>query len=655
MISGVRLNQGEIPAVCPFVLCESYTLPNAISPAGCATCKTRRIKCDLGSPSCQNCVKRNFSCPGYPTALQWKEKHQLSRSTSTGAAKHGGHSSQLSALGSSHQCLGLFLCHGRHHGHGSQRTSSNTQVLHIPSFAGGNHFLASPLSAGVASSSASSHARPTETTNAAMMLVPFLHPHFQIPDEKRMLLFAHYFHTVCAIYSCFDSFANPFRTDMEVLVNTSPLIQSCILSMSAAHLRNTHPHWSLDGLQYLTVTQSKLMREINAIVSDRSLSTIIDQKLDHILLGVIMLGMTTSWHASAGLGLEHIRGSRALFPTWIQRKFRDRLRDDSYCSQLHFYLGMQAYWEAMASFLIDQDMHQQDYLFDAFNTFPVPSFYIHPWTGISAKPWLYMAKAGCIIRSKRRLVYRGSSSRNAEANDVTVGNSLQCLEQEAQALISQILSYTIPNDSQIRDTYDEHTPKSHLMDIARCCQLASLLELHRAFDTIHERQAILDLIGNGVETHQYDTREHPSLHCTDLVRELSLRILQILSGIPVESGTRSLHHLLLAIAGSALLPPIMLNPPVESNRPSLTSSANASEDSALPPIQFWRLFVLDRISFLERFINLDGIRKLRLLLEKVWARGDTLFELDSQLQTGLSVGRLHWIDVMEETGLQFFL
>lgn len=528
-------------------------------------------------------------------------------------------------------------------------------VLDVPSSAQANRFLASTLSAEVASRFATGHAELIEAKRASMMSTPFWSTQLQGPNEKQILLFTHYFRTVCAIYSCFDSFANPFRTDIQALVTTSPLIQSCILSMSAAHLRNTHPNWSLDGLRYLTATLSELTKEINTIVSGSPLSTIIDQKLDHALLGIITLGVTTSWHDSAGLGLEHIRGSRALFGTWIERKVRDRQLINYDCSHLHFYLGMQAYWEAMASFLIDQDMDQLDYLLDAFKTFPVPSFYIHPWTGISAIPWLCMAKAGCIIRLNRSLEHRGLSSRHTDSNDATNEKSPKWLTQEAQALISQVLSYAVPGDSQIRDTYDEHTPKSHLMDVARSCQLATLLELHRAFDTIHERQAILDLISNGVEIHssyQADMQENPSLLRTDLVRELSLRILQILSGIPVESGTRTLHHVLLVIAGGALLPHIWLKPPTDLNRLPMTSYTDIDEGSAL---QFWRLFVLGRISSLERFINLDGIRKLRLLLNEVWELGDTLFESDPQLQTSRSAGCLHWIDVMESTGLQFFL
>lgn len=534
---------------------------------------------------------------------------------------------------------------------GIQQNLPITQVLDIPSFAHATHFVEPSLSAKVASGLATSHAGLMEATSSAMVLTPFLSTELQVPNEERALLFAHYFHTVCAIFSCFDSFANPFRAGMETLLTTSPLIQSCVLSMSAAHLRNTDPHWSVDGLRYLTATLSELTREINIINTDSSLSNLVDRKRDHALLGIIILGVTTSWHDSAGLGLEHIRGSRALFRTWIERKIRDRQLVDLDYSQLHFYLGMQAYWEAMASFLIDQEMNQLDYLIDAFKTVPAPPLYIHPWTGISAIPWLCLAKAGCIIRLHRNLEDRGLSIQHANSNDAAKEKSLQWLTQEAHTLIDQVLSYAVPQDSQIRETYDEHTPKSHLVDVAHCCRLAALLELYRAFDTLHERSKILDLIGAKVEsqaTRPADTEEHPALLRTYLVRDLSLHILRTLSGMPIESGTRSLHHLFIVIAGGALLPHIWSNAPTD-------SSTTVDGDSPLSPLQFWRLFVLDRISSLERFINLDGIRKLRLLLKAVWALGDTLSESNPRPQMNPSAGWLHWVDIMESTGLQFFL
>ncbi|KAI1027743.1 hypothetical protein LB504_011675 [Fusarium proliferatum] len=38
---------------------------------GCSICSRRRIICDLGQPSCQKCIGRGFTCPGYGPRLRW--------------------------------------------------------------------------------------------------------------------------------------------------------------------------------------------------------------------------------------------------------------------------------------------------------------------------------------------------------------------------------------------------------------------------------------------------------------------------------------------------------------------------------------------------------------------------------------------------------
>ncbi|KAG9780167.1 hypothetical protein KCU95_g11555, partial [Aureobasidium melanogenum] len=41
---------------------------------GCATCVSRRIKCDEGRPTCQKCAKSGRQCPGYSRELQFRNK-----------------------------------------------------------------------------------------------------------------------------------------------------------------------------------------------------------------------------------------------------------------------------------------------------------------------------------------------------------------------------------------------------------------------------------------------------------------------------------------------------------------------------------------------------------------------------------------------------
>ncbi|KAK4946031.1 hypothetical protein LTR10_014833 [Elasticomyces elasticus] len=362
-----------------------------------------------------------------------------------------------------------------------------------------------------------------------------------------------------------------------------------------------------------------------------------------------MLGMTTSWHPSSGLGLEHISGSRALFRTWIQYKFDDGRKNKDNWSRLNFYLGLHAYWEAMASFLIDQDPGQLDYLHVAFTIPPAQVVTVHPWTGVSAIPWLYLAKVGCLVRLKRNLTDLGVPGRCSVAKIAASEYPLKKLEEEAWMLAGQIMSYSVPSDEQIEDTFDEHTSKSHLRDLARCCQLAALLELQRSFDAVHEQQAVLAWISNSFG-HAANAQNCTSLLYTDTIRELSLRILRLLSNVPTNSGTQALHHLPLLIAGSVLLPHIMKESPNAPLRIPMARSEDLKETAIFSTIDLWRKFVMDRLTSLQQTVNLNGHLKIRLLLQEVWARGDALTR-DPQLSPA---GYLHWIDVMEERELQFF-
>ncbi|KIW16892.1 hypothetical protein PV08_04082 [Exophiala spinifera] len=477
----------------------------------------------------------------------------------------------------------------------------------------------------------------------------------QPSNDKMVLLLAHYFRKVCVINSCFDSPANPLRSEIPALMTSSPLVQSCILSMSAGHLRNAFPHLSLDSLEYLTATVSELTKEIQTILPHLSSSIVPNQRFENALLGVIMLGVTTSWHVSSGLGLEHISGARALFRCWIDHKFRHGQVSDGEWSRLDFYLGLQAYWESMAAFLIDQDIHQLDYLDVAFTVPRAQAVCVHPWTGLSAIPWLCLAKAGCIVRWKRRLLHGGVLGESCTATESARLRSHLELSQASHRLLEELLRYDIPDDSQIADTFDKHTSKSDLRNLARCCQLAAMLECARSLDSGLEWREALDLAANILQ--DPSTSHFAELECLDLtytgvLQMLALQILRLLSSIPTDSRTRSLHHLPLLIAGSVLLPQIMGNSPSTPPPLSNLECSDVMDDASSGSTPFWRRFVVERILTLEKMVNLDGHRTIRLLLSQVWTRGDALAQPNDHPQ---SAEGLHWVDVMEDMGLQFFL
>lgn len=41
---------------------------------GCWTCRNRKVKCDLGRPQCNRCLKSKIKCEGYDIKLRWSTK-----------------------------------------------------------------------------------------------------------------------------------------------------------------------------------------------------------------------------------------------------------------------------------------------------------------------------------------------------------------------------------------------------------------------------------------------------------------------------------------------------------------------------------------------------------------------------------------------------
>jgi hypothetical protein len=310
-------------------------------------------------------------------------------------------------------------------------------------------------------------------------------------DDEHLELVSHYFTSVCVINSCYDSVINPFRTEIKTLMSASRLIYYCVLSMSAAHLIRNNRRWSPRSLEYLTEALSALAQEVAQVIAGRTTSSAAAElNVDQVLLGVIILRMTTSWHESSGLGLEHVVGSRILFQQRVRDEFE--YHHPPLWPKLSFYLGLQAYWKTVISFLIDQDITELDYLHAAFNKLPLEKIYPNPWTGISTVVWILLAKVGCVIRRKRILtaVHGGRPS----------ATSLRQLHKDAKLLETQLLNCAIPNDSKVEDIHDERTPLGHLQDIARCCKFAALLELYRAFSTVMTGSRLNLLLRNFRET-----------------------------------------------------------------------------------------------------------------------------------------------------------
>ncbi|KAH6896516.1 fungal-specific transcription factor domain-containing protein [Thelonectria olida] len=409
--------------------------------------------------------------------------------------------------------------------------------------------------------------------------------------------------------------------------------------MSAAHLYQNDEDRTPISLEFQTEAMSYLSSELatldldspsppaSEVTRDTSNSQTALVK-DELLLSIILLGMTAAWHDPSSLGLSHLSGSRPLFKAWMSSHGLDNANDSSPLTQSQsFMVSSMAYWEAMASFLVDQESEALSYLDNFLHPSPLALTYPSPWTGVGTPIFIYLAKTGTLLRKKRtlrnlKLFKHGDSCRTVLYSE---------LVDEARALEQDILKTQLPFVSLIEDTGDVYAPPDHFRRIARCYRLAALLELYRAFPEVAEDSTTSE------QTRRFDK---PGLgKQAQLVLGLAFSILGLVESIPDDSSTKTTHNLLLLIAGSALA---RLSPDFHT----------LNQDVA-----HRRQFVRDRVVKLHMCVGLRPVTHVSIILDEVWIRMDWAVKSGSEAgaKDNLFSDRVHWVDIMFEKRLETIL
>ncbi|EEU43612.1 uncharacterized protein NECHADRAFT_70650 [Fusarium vanettenii 77-13-4] len=442
--------------------------------------------------------------------------------------------------------------------------------------------------------------------------------------------------------SAFDSLHNPFRSEVSKMIINSPLLFHCVLSMSAAHLYQGDEPKSSIALEFQTEAISHLSIELSQLDTamprvlkgdDGRSGALAFQKTDHVqddvLLGVILLGMTSAWHNSSATGLSHLFGCRQLFKAWMaSNSLEDAAKRASMDQKQCFLVSSMIYWEAMSSFILDQDTAALSYM-DVFCQPNLPSLiYPCPWTGVGTPVFVFLAKTGILLRNKR-VLRNLRVFRSGEAHQRALYAELL---EDASALEQEIIKLRTPFVGLIEDVGDPCTPPDHFLAIARCYRLATLLELYRGFPELIKSQTVVEQAVE-ISTGEYDDKTH-------LILGLAFGILGILESIPTDSGTISIQLLALLIAGSALGVP-----------PGQCQSTTVEGTPFQQTVMRWRDFVRQRILFMCVAIGLRPVNHSALILEEVWSRMDMEMSHSSS-NGGILDGKVHWLDVMSEKKLE---
>ncbi|EEU43647.1 uncharacterized protein NECHADRAFT_45149 [Fusarium vanettenii 77-13-4] len=451
-----------------------------------------------------------------------------------------------------------------------------------------------------------------------------------VPAGEDSILLGHYFSFVCEVASSFDSSANPFRSRVTKMMDASPLLFTCVMSISAAHLYQNQGDSSSIPLSFQTEAISRISRELAKIsthvpphppgvlaLARPSAASLVK---DDILLGIILLGMTSSWHDPSSLGLYHLTGSRHLFKLWMATNGLEQPPRPLSMTQ-NFIVSSMVYWEVMVSYLLDQDLEAISYLDVFLDPAPESLSQPCPWTGVATDIFIRLAKVGTMVRKRRTLRSRKLASGETSA--------LIQLIAEASTLEQAILKSRAPLIGLVKDTGDPRSPPSHLVKMARSYRLASLLELYRAFPEIATSS-----------TSRFDEAETTDKQ-SQLVLGLAFDILEILETIPDNSRTIAIQSLVYLIAGSTLGHLAA----VEGHQ----LTAAQSRQNQL--INNWRQFVRNRFykSFLS--IGLHTINRVGTILEEVWSRMDSVVSSAGQGH----VMDVHWIDAMTGKKLETIL
>lgn len=639
------------------------------------------MKCDEGKPECRNCVRRKIQCPGYVKPLKWSTKYERFKPPKTAEVPaptlDENHASEVEKVPSQKDRQ------NRRDSEASSKSRSGDEVEvtetnepldesqsaigvstneddNFPRFNPGIfpvHFghaqndADNPLddwdlrqAAGddpIVDIDQDEHAQnrqllPNYSMRSEWDLPLALHAYFTPSDgdEHAEKLMLYYFQAACRIMSCFDSPINPYRTDIPKALQSTRHIFHCMLTMAAAHLANYDRDMTVATLTYQTKAMNILQEEMLKLSLDEHSSLIPASSRYQVLVGTIMLGMTSAWHDPSAYALSYLKGARGLFQAWsteeglVDSNGNPRIID----REQNFIIGSMAYWECLASFLTDQSLDTLDYLAPFCLPAEGQMVYSHPWTGISTSTFIRLAQVGTLLRQKRVLSKLDQIKRGCPM--ATEANS--GLLEDARFLHEQVLNYALPSYEDMEDTGDENCPLSHLCDVAKIYRFVTLLELYQAFPSLAQQQS---------------ATSNTPLPNRELVFDIATSALAIMSDLPRNSGVYTVLAIAYISTGSALQP--ALAPAPKQSDGSLLDELNSVRRTR--SVSWWRENVRQQIVHTYKTLGIASVQRGAKLVQEVWSRSDLQAEMEVPGLDGRQREEsqpVHWIDVMIEQRLE---
>lgn len=432
-------------------------------------------------------------------------------------------------------------------------------------------------------------------------------------------LVQHYFSEVCALYSCFDSDRNPFRSIVAELRKDSATIHLSIQSMAIAHLSNHYLYMAPLG-------RMKRMQSWKSLQIDLRRYRAGKIALDKVLMSCLLLGLSSAWHQPSDLGLQYLFIARNL----IQMYLRSNRQSSSPLPNEKFYLDAFMHWEMLASFFEPVAMMP----FPGFGA-PDPPMPVrgesvspHPWTGVAPELHFALAEVGRVLRRRMsRLAMMGESyAQERSAKD-------EIDEQWSGSLERLLQSIRLPDIEDIEEYGDKYTPKIDLLRTAEAYRFVGLLELYMIVPTLLDARIdrgepfppsiepnFTEPTGNSGFPERRDSwLSAIALHTLDLIKDVS-----------IHSATCRMHMLVLVSAGSQLRTPSDASTP---------EHQNAHHDKVLEG----RGLVDSRMLALSRKYPQKQVLQILDIIKEAWERLDR------------GDARVHWLQIAHEQNWQTML
>ena len=418
-------------------------------------------------------------------------------------------------------------------------------------------------------------------------------------------LVEHYFGQVCRLYALFDSTKNPFRTLVRTNWDKSGSISLAIQSMACGHLSNR-------SQTMVAIGRQKQQQAKNSVTEDLQLYHAGKITADRILLAVLLLGTTASWHNESDLGLGYIAIAREL----VQAKMKqlERGSNGGVPALDQFFFNAVIYWEMLIAF-VDRPATVAETSKDSVRSRVQPMILVnsasvisqgislmpHPWTGVAPHIQTLFAEIGRIIR--RRTSGHGLLTTTSE-------------EIWASTIEKSLKATEVPTADIIDNTDDENTPQVHFVQLAEAYKCAGVLQIYHVFPKVLRERMVSELVAGAVMPSSDDMRQYRTA--------LAVRILNLVESMPISSGSSCLHPILILTAGSEL----RFHEPMHGN--------DVTDRLANQGIAVARSFAKERLcALVDRLPRRPYQRMLDILLE-TWLQMDLLGE------------EVHWMQVMRD-------